>query len=1033
MDEVKRIINLMFLQQYYLFFNRRLSKEWHVIAKPFPHRTVNKPHFTIQSLIIFILTNFFILQAAGQEGITYDVKKPQKYENRKLGYEKTEETKFKVPRRFIQNTITHYNYYFNANNKLNDILARAKSQYHDDFTKLIPFYNYSLDIISKDRRNLDSVIDRVNTAVLVHDLRNDWVDNMYMLMGRAYYYRNTLDSASIIFQFINYAFGPKEEGGYLKTIGSNANADEGGNSLTVSTNEKRNIAKRTFSLPPSRNESLIWQIRTFITKGQMSEAAARIQTLRQDPLFPERLKTDLEEMQAYWFYKKDMYDSAAFHLEKALDNAADRLELARWEYLIAQLYERTDKHDLAKTFYERSIQHTYDPVMDVYARLNAIRQNRGKEAGNDYVQKNVDALQKMARKETYESYRDIIYYAAAEMELERKDKNGAIKFLIKSTQSATPGSLTRDKAFLLLGDLEAEEKHYKLAKNYYDSVNIGNPTVAENLQSFQEKKNALTKIANALNIIDRQDSLQRIAAMPEAERNAYIKKIVRSLRKQQGLSEEEQPGGQNFSFNSNNGPTDLFSSNTSGDWYFYNNSLKGRGFSEFKSKWGNRPNVDNWNVASMISRQKVTTPNGQPIEATATDNGQVQTPTEITSEALLVNIPLTPEKMKKSMDSVENALFVLGRSYQDLLPDYLAAIGAYDSLLVKFPQTRYYEETLSHLYYCYKKINDETNAARVLELMQQKYPSGKYIAVIKNPASADPEKLIKTDATRQYEKIYGQFIEGNFDQALASKKEADSLYGEKYWTPQLLYIESVYFIHNRQDSSAKAELSNIIRKYAGTPMAIKAKTLLDVLGRRKQIEDYLTNLNIQRATDDSVTVDTSKSVAIITLPPAPKAVDIKAKPVTDSGQLAKPKIKTDSAQAVKKIPGFISAFTYAPEKTHGVAILMNKVDPVYVTETKNAFTRYNRETYYDKTYEINNIALDDTTKLVVISGFENAAAALQYAEKAQKVAPREVIPWLPPAKYSFMIISTDNLEVLKNNKDIINYKKFLTAYFPGKF
>lgn len=1022
MDEVKRIINLMFLQRYE-----------HTLNWP---KSMNRHFFAWNLRIYSILFTFFFLSSidlSAQQGITYDLKKPEKYENRKLGYEKTDETKFKLPRHFIQNTITHYNYYFNTNNKLNEILARAKAQNHDDYTRLLPFYNYSLDVTLRDKRNLDSVIDKVNTAILVHDLRNDWADNLYMLMGRAYYYRKDLDSAYVIFQFVNYAFAPKEEDGYPKPIGSNANAEEGGSALSVSTNEKRNIAKKTFSLPPSRNESLIWQIRTFLTKGQLAQAAAMIQTLKQDPLFPTRLKSDLEEMQALWFYSNNMFDSAAIHLEKALGNAANRLELARWEYLIAQLWERADNRDLAKTFYERVVQHTYDPIMDVYARLNAIRQNRGKEAGDDYIQKNIDALQKMARKETYETYRDIIYYAAAEMELEKDNTRGAISFLLKAVQSALPGSVLRDKAFLLLGDLEADEKKYKAAKNYYDSVNMASPDIAANLQAFQQKKNAVNKIVEAQNIIDRQDSLQKIAMMPENERNAYIKKLVKIFRKQQGLAEEEQQSGQNFSFNSNNGPSDLFSNNASGDWYFYNNALKSRGFSEFKAKWGNRPNVDNWNVSSLIARQKAATANGQPLEANASETTAAQPVTEMTSAALLANVPLTPEKMKKSMDSVENALFALGKSCQDLVPDYLTAITAYDNLLVKFPDTKYYEETLFRLYYCYKKINDDTNASRVLQLLKDKYSNGKYLTIINNPEATDPEKGVKANATKQYEKIYEEFIEGNFDQAIASKKEADSVYGDKYWTPQLLYIESVYFIHERQDSSAKIELNNIIKKYTGTPMAIKAKTLLDVLGRRKQIEDYLTNLNIERAKDDSIAVDTSNAVAINNLPPQPKAVDIKSKPVVDSSQLVKPKLKADTAQASRKITGFVSAFTYTPEKPHGVAILMNKVDPVYVTETRNAFNRYNRESYYNKTFEINNVVVDDTTKLVIINGFENAETALEYLQKAQKVAPREIIPWLPPAKYSFLIITADNLEVLKNNKDMSTYKKFLTSYFPGKF
>ncbi len=114
-------------------------------------------------------------------------------------------------------------------------------------------------------------------------------------------------------------------------------------------------------------------------------------------------------------------------------------------------------------------------------------------------------------------------------------------------------------------------------------------------------------------------------------------------------------------------------------------------------------------------------------------------------------------------------------------------------------------------------------------------------------------------------------------------------------------------------------------------------------------------------------------------------------------------------------------------------ILENKVDPVYVTESKNAFDRYNRETYYNQPFNIENISLDDSSKMVVISGFDNAATALDYMEKARKTAASEIIPWLPAGKYKFLIISGSNLEVLKGNKDVNGYLKFLETSFPGKF
>ena len=61
--------------------------------------------------------------------------------------------------------------------------------------------------------------------------------------------------------------------------------------------------------------------------------------------------------------------------------------------------------------------------------------------------------------------------------------------------------------------------------------------------------------------------------------------------------------------------------------------------------------------------------------------------TGIDYKSLLAGLPLTPEKMKKSNDSIENALFLLGKTCQEDIQDYPYAINTYDSLLAKFPTT----------------------------------------------------------------------------------------------------------------------------------------------------------------------------------------------------------------------------------------------------------------------------------------------------------------------------------------------------------
>jgi outer membrane protein assembly factor BamD (BamD/ComL family) len=465
-------------------------------------------------------------------------------------------------------------------------------------------------------------------------------------------------------------------------------------------------------------------------------------------------------------------------------------------------------------------------------------------------------------------------------------------------------------------------------------------------------------------------------------------------------------------------------------------------------------------LSSLISNQRLARTGERTASSLDLEGKTPAGPATTSVKSLMDNLPLTPEKMKKSEDSVEKAMFSLGKSLQEGLPDYGSAIGTYDSLLRRIPATPLREEILFNLFYCYTKLGDQANADRILQIMKSGYPAGKFTATAINPDSAvQAAGKFRSNATQQYEKIYSSFIEGRFDEALAEKKVADSLYGSTYWTPQLLYIEAVYFIHNRQDAQAKTVLTNIQSKFPNDPMAVKAGRLVDVLNRRRQIENYLTNLKIVRASDSvDLAVQPVDSFALrhpqpgartVVAPPRfllprdstqknkPDSGKLAGKPTgkpVDSSQASLAKKQSDSAHAITShIKALNSAFVFTPEKTQAVVLLMTKVDPVYVTEAKNAFNRYNLENYYSQAFTINNVSLNDSVKLMIVDSFENSAAALDYLSKARAMAPRQIVPWLPKNNYSFLLISGANLELLLKNKDMDAYRKFLMAAYPGKF
>jgi len=213
-------------------------------------------------------------------------------------------------------------------------------------------------------------------------------------------------------------------------------------------------------------------------------------------------------------------------------------------------------------------------------------------------------------------------------------------------------------------------------------------------------------------------------------------------------------------------------------------------------------------------------------------------------------------------------------------------------------------------------------------------------------------------------------------------------------------------------------------------MFSKAQTLMDVLNRRKEIEDYLTNLKVERVGSDTVKAQQQQPVTQTQQPviktDKPAVVTQAPPPVIHQPA------KKDTVQKVQAAP-VASAYKFNPQQAQLVMIALDKVDPVYVTETRNAFNRYNRERYNSKTFEINNIPLDENIKLVVLKPFENAEAAIDYITKAKQLATGDIIPWLPATKYSFYLISAENLDILLGTKDLNQYKEAMMQAYPGKF
>ncbi len=976
-------------------------------------------------VFLFCVVVFFSTGLNAQPGTEIEVKeKPKRYQNRLLRAEKTQNKKWNFFKRFSQNSFTHFNYYYNSQVKLDELLARAKASHKDNYDSLLSYYNYSLSTTAQEKTEIDSLIYKCTAGILLHDLRSDWVDNMYLLLGQAYFYKNDLDSAYHTFQYINYAFSPKEDGGYHIPIGSNASNEA--KIFTIATDEKANLVKKTMSRPPSRNDALVWLVRVFIESGKMGEAIGMIEILRNDPAFPKRLKADLDELSGYWFYKQKNYDSAAHYIVASLDKADGVTEKARKQYLAGQLLTLAGNAAGAAELFNESARKTNDPVMEVNATLNAVK---AVSSSNDEIQKRIAELLKLASKDKYAQYRDVIYYTAAKAELERKNLPGAEQMLLKAVHPKNAANQEqKSRSFFLLADVAYKLEKYTDAARFYDSLDVA-VLKGEEQRIATSFKPVLGKIAKNIKDVQVQDSLLYIASLSEQEKIEYYKKAAAANRKKKRKERAEAAGeggtpGAPFNLSSSNDkPKDLFG-DTKGEWYFNSNSAKSRGFSEFQQRWGKRPNVDNWRRDAAIERSLSVAGDVLDVDIAAIETldekGEKKKETEVSTE-----VPSTKEEISAAEGVIEKALLDNGNLFLEELSNYPAAVRSYKELLKRFPKSQYKEEALFKLSFAAGKEGDKELADSAASVLSTEFGTGKWNKMMSNQTSADD---VEEGATKLYENIYNLFVEGDFERAKAEKEKADSLYGSKYWTDQLLFIESIYYIKQKEDSTAILKLTALTKKTPPTPLSERAITMIDVLKRRKEIEEYLTKLDAKVEEEEvAKRVDLDTYGLQDTRKPDSSFANNKLK-VTELPKRDSLKLKPDKPDTLASKP----LFSFNAAEKHFVAVVLDRVDNVYINEGKNSFVRFNGSRMSNPPpVSINKI--DAQYTILLLGPFKDAGDAVDYVTKTRPLTAARILPWLSAAKYSYLVISEENMKLLQENKQVEAYRNMIKQALPGVF
>lgn len=962
----------------------------------------------------------------------------KKVEDRRPPSEKMAEKRWTIKRKLVQNMVTRYNYYYHAKLKLEGVLKAINTQRQDNYNVFLPFYPFTVDKLNLDMNELDSVIDKASVAVQIHDPRGRWIDDCFLLVGKAYYYKGDMENATKTFQYINATFAPKKKKEYNTVVGRSEDSR-----ISIATEEKSKTWFSRFRHKAARNDAFLWQARTFLEQKKHDEAQSLLNILQDDPYFPRRLDGQLAELQAYRFYKQGMYAETIDPLREAIRKSnSGRDQKARMSFILGQLYASQNKLDSAMEAFRDVIAFKPDALMDFNARVQIARANVKASGGG--LDQSLAALQKMLRKERFIPFRDAIYYNMAVISAnERPDE--ALEYLHKALKVENPNMLQKTLTFKGIADIHYSRKEYLTAQQYYDSTAAIMGPEFEDAEVVTTRKEVLTEVAAKIALIRQEDSLQRIAALSPAERDSLLAKQANALRIAKTQPEEKGRKGEEGQYrpfsNNNNDP---FAANrreeeSGGQWYFYNASSKSSGFSEFKRRWGNRQLVDDWRRSQgapigQVNNQPVPEDTAAPAENVAAAIDRLPADS-INASVLAENLPLTPEKLEASRNKQMDAWFDLGKLYNDKLETPRDAIAAYDTLLDRFPQNPRKAEVIYSLYIWHDKLNHTQEAARYKQMVLTQYAGSNYASILLHGSPKDESVERKNAISAVYDSAYIAYLTGRYDTVFTMKRQADSVFGYTSMQPRFDLLEAMTVIKTRSDEEGKAAIEAIIKKYPGEEAILaQATAIRDVLNNKQQIVDYLGNLQVARDSSYAGPIDENVSIRYPWQKQQQQLTDSATaavnKPATDSAAVAvKPAI--DSANIAVKPPvpppPPVTPYKLGEEKAavpHFVVMYFNRVSKVLLDEAVAQFSKYNAEKHAADKVETSSFALTPTEIMVIFRLFPTEDKALDYFDEISKSASSVIIPRIKPSEYKFFIISRDNFILLNNTKDISGYQKF---------
>jgi tetratricopeptide (TPR) repeat protein len=707
----------------------------------------------------------------------------------------------------------HYNALYIAENQL--VLAEQAllTNRQDNYNQLLPI------LLPADSTRGQAVKaqldDAIKMASVVADRHQNsrWLDNAYVVLGKARFYRQQVPEAIEIFKYVN----------------------------TKGTDEA------------DKHQALIGLMRCYVELNDEVNALNVAEYLRAQPLNDVNTR-DYYLTKAHLHARNGQYAVAAALLDAAFPllksgPAITQPDAPRLHLIAGQLYDLVGQPAKAAGQYQAALRGkpTYD--QSFYATIFLMQSDGNTTDAGKAAQANA-AFARMLTDRKNDDLKDKIYYTMGLLEARRGNIDKALLNFRQSVATTTINTAQVPYTYLEMGRLYFEKKRdFQSARLYYDSSLALLPRESADYAAIASRKKTLDEFVTADRTIRLEDSLQTLTRLNPAELDNLLNAVLTRQDKEEAakLALAEQvtgrPAGATMAGATN--------SNLSPDqrWVLYNPIQAGQGRQAFTQRWGNRPLEDNWRRTSKeasVAQAGDNNPlNGStPANAVSPTNALQPGPPanagvaagnaglragpidskKARKDALYITIPFTPDARDRSDKRLEAAYYSLGKLYKFQLNQPADAARTLETLLTRFPNTPNKPEVYYLLHVTKEQLGQAL--ATYKNRLLTEFPNSSYARQLAR-AGQTPGQAANTDteAIRAYADIYGIYEKGNITEALARTELALTTYAGTQVEDKLALLRLILTGRVKGRAAYAVALNEFVRDYPGSPLLNRVREL----------------------------------------------------------------------------------------------------------------------------------------------------------------------------------------------------------------